>query len=97
MIGQRDHMQDIREVAEQHYWEELRKRWGALLSYRYIGRQFSAMNAVDDGPVVLRHDMRNPSGGVMVAPLAIICPGGGGNSDLETVPKPRDPLAPDPR
>ena len=68
--------------------EELRNRWGALLSYRYIGRQFSAMNNVDDNAVALRHDMRNPSGGVMVAPLAIICPGGGSGSDLDSVPNP---------
>jgi hypothetical protein len=81
-------MRDIREVDAEHYWEELRQRWGALLSYRYIGRQFSAMNNVDDSVVTLRHDMRNPAGGVMVAPLAITCPGGGTGSDLETVPNP---------
>lgn len=81
-------MRDIREVDTEHYWEELRQRWGALLSYRYIGRQFSSMNNVEDNAVALRHDMRNANGGVMVAPLAIICPGGGGGSDLEMVPNP---------
>ncbi len=81
-------VEDIRNVAAEDYGEELRNRWGALLSYRYIGRQFSAMNNVDDKAVALRHDMRNPSGGVMVAPLAIICPGGGSGSDLDSVPNP---------
>jgi hypothetical protein len=81
-------MQDIREFDADHYWEELRQRWGALLSYRYIGRQFSSMNNVEDNAVAIRSDMRNASGGVMVAPLAIICPGGGGGSDLEMVPNP---------
>jgi hypothetical protein len=81
-------VEDIRTVAAEDYWEELRQRWGALLSYRYIGRQFSSMNNVGDDAVALRHDMRNPTGGVMVAPLAIICPGGGTGSDLETVPNP---------
>ena len=81
-------MRDIRQVDADHYWEELRQRWGALLSYRYLGRQFSSMNNVADNAVALRHDMRNSTGGVMVAPLAIICPGGGGGSDLEMVPNP---------
>lgn len=82
-------MRDIREVDAEDYWEELRQRWGALLSYRYIGRQFSAMNKVADNAVTLRQDMRNTTGGVMVAPLAIICPSGGDTgSDLETVPNP---------
>jgi hypothetical protein len=81
-------VQDIREVGAEDYWGELRRRWGALLSYRYIGRQFSEMNVVEDLPVALRHDMRNRSGGVMAAPLAIICPSSGSGSDLETVPNP---------
>ena len=85
----RDHeVEDIRNVAAEDYWEELRSRWGALLSYRYIGRQFSVMNNVADNAVALRHDMRNAAGGVMVAPLAIICPPGATGSDLETVPNP---------
>ena len=80
---------DIREIDADRYWEELRLRWGALLSYRYIGRKFSAMNSgVTDESVALRHDMRNALGGIMAAPLAITCPGGGGPSDLEAVPNP---------
>jgi hypothetical protein len=81
-------LRDIREVGEEDYWSELRQRWGALLSYRYIGRQFSSMNNVADAAVTLRHDMRNPAGGIMAAPLAITCPGGGGRSDLQAVPNP---------
>jgi hypothetical protein len=81
-------MQDIREVSADDYWAELRRRWGALLSYRYIGRQFSSMNNVVDAAVTLRHDMRNAAGGIMAAPLAITCPGAGGKSDLEAVPNP---------
>jgi hypothetical protein len=81
-------LRDIREVGDEEYWAELRSRWGALLSYRYIGRQFASMNNVADASVTLRHDMRNPAGGIMAAPLAIACPGGGGSSDLEAVPNP---------
>jgi hypothetical protein len=80
-------VRDIREVSDEEYWAELRSRWGALLSYRYIGRQFSSMNNVADATVRLRHDMRNAAGGIMAAPLAISCPGGG-SSDLEAVPNP---------
>ena len=79
---------DIRQVGADNYWEELRKKWGALLSYRYIGRQFSSMNKVADASVAIRHDMRNPAGAVMIAPLAIIAPAGGSGSDLEMVPNP---------
>jgi hypothetical protein len=83
-------VEDIRNTATDDYWEELRQRWGALLSYRYIGRQFSSMNdGVTDNTVTLRHDMRNAAGGVLVAALAITSPGGGGGqSDLEAVPNP---------
>jgi hypothetical protein len=81
-------VQDIRNVSDAEYWAELRRKWGALLSYRYIGRQFSSMNNVDDTAVTLRHDMRNAAGGIMAAPLAITCPGAGGKSDLEAVPNP---------
>jgi hypothetical protein len=82
-------VKDIREVPREEYWQELRERWGALLSYRYIGKQFSGMNTVEDAPVRLRHDMRNPSGGIMLSPIAITCPGGGGGkTDLEAVPNP---------
>jgi hypothetical protein len=88
-------VRDIREVATPDYWEELRQRWGALLSYRYIGRQFSSMNSnATDTTVRLRHDMRNAAGGVLVAALAITCPGGGAEDkdkpggDLVTVPNP---------
>ena len=80
---------DIRGTDEQHYWDELRQKWGALLSYRYIGRKFATMNSgVTDETVRLRRDMRNALGGIMAAPLAITCPGGGGPSDLEAVPNP---------
>jgi hypothetical protein len=38
--------------------------------------------------MVLRHDMRNPLGGVMVAPLCIFTPEAGGMNDDEFVPNP---------
>jgi acyl-coenzyme A thioesterase PaaI-like protein len=41
-----------------------------------------------DGTVKLRHDMRNPSGGLMFAPLNISAPESGHMSDLEAVPNP---------
>ena len=82
-------MRDIREVPAEEYWDELRRRWGGLLSYRYIGAQFSSMNAnVPDPSVAIRSDMRNPAGGIMTAPLSICAPGGIARSDLEAVPNP---------
>src|SRR5688572_13321816 len=84
-------LRDIRELSdnEQAYAEELRRRWGGLLSYRYIGRQFSSMDVGDfDDTVTLRHDMRNATGGILLAVLGISAPEGGAMSDLEAVPNP---------
>lgn len=84
-------LRDIRDLTDQQeaYAEELRRRWGGLLSYRYIGRRYASMDprAVDD-TVTLRHDMRNPTGGLLFAVLGISAPESGHMSDLEAVPNP---------
>ncbi|CAN5513850.1 hypothetical protein BH09ACT7_BH09ACT7_07400 [soil metagenome] len=83
--------QDIRELAgdPDAYAAELRSRWGSLLSYRYIGRTYDSMDlGPTDNTVTLRHDMRNPTGGLLLAVLGIASPEGGHMSDLEAVPNP---------
>jgi hypothetical protein len=82
---------DIRELTAdtEAYRAELKKRWSALLSYRYIGRNHGSMNLGPiDNTVTLRHDMRNAAGGLMVAPIAISSPEGGGQTDMVAVPNP---------
>jgi hypothetical protein len=82
---------DIRELAGQPeaYAAELRRRWGGLLSYRYIGRNYSQMDIGPvDNTVTLRRDMRNATGGLLLAVLGIASPEGGHMSDLEAVPNP---------
>jgi hypothetical protein len=84
-------LRDIRELAgdPDAYAAELRRRWGGLLSYRYIGRSYASMDlGPADDTVTLRHDMRNPAGGILLAVLGIASPEGGGMSDLEAVPNP---------
>jgi hypothetical protein len=85
-------MKDIRDLKEDRdlYAAELERRWTGLLSYRYIGRRFGSMDvgAEGDNTVNVRHDFRNAMGGLMVAPIAICSPEGGGRSDLEAVPNP---------
>jgi len=84
-------LKDIRELTAdpKAYADELEKRWSGLLSYRYIGRNHGAMNTgVEDNTVTLRHDMRNAAGGLLVSPLSISSPEGGGQSDLDSVPNP---------
>jgi hypothetical protein len=83
-------LKDIREVTDpKAYAAELEHRWTNLLTYRYIGRSSSSMNTgPEDNTVTLRHDMRNSTGGLMVAPLSITSPEGGGRSDLVAVPNP---------
>jgi hypothetical protein len=82
---------DIRELTDdtEAYREELKTRWSALLSYRYIGRNHGSMNTGPvDNTVTLRHDMRNAAGGLMVSPISIASPEGGGSTDLVAVPNP---------
>ena len=84
-------VRDIRELTDspEAYAAELRKRWGGLLSYRYIGRKYASMDlGVEDNTVTIRRDMRNPTGGLMLAVLSIAAPEGGHMSDLEAVPNP---------
>ncbi len=81
---------DIRELAgdADAYRDELYRRWTGLLSYRYIGRNHSAMNLGEvDNTVTIRRDMRNETGGIMVAPLAIASPEGC-QTDMVAVPNP---------
>lgn len=67
----------------------MRRRWGGLLSYRYLGRRYPAMDLgqVDD-TVTLRRDMRNAAGGLLLSVVGIVSPESGGLSDLEAVPNP---------
>jgi len=86
-----DVLKDIRELKgdPKAYAEELERRWTGLLSYRYIGRNHGSMNLGPvDNTVTLRRDMRNPAGGLLVAPLSISSPEGDVGSDLVTVPNP---------
>ncbi len=85
-----DQLRDIRELANDPdgYRDELYRRWTGLLSYRYIGRKHSSMNIGEvDNTVVIRRDMRNEAGGIMVAPLAISSPEGC-QTDMVAVPNP---------
>jgi acyl-coenzyme A thioesterase PaaI-like protein len=82
---------DIRELRDdpEAYATELRRRWGGLLSYRYIGRSWSSMDLGPTGnTVTLRSDMRRPDGAILLAVLGIAAPEGGGKSDLEAIPNP---------
>ena len=84
-------VRDIRELTDSPdaYAAELRARWGGLLSYRYIGRSYASMDlGPEDNTVTLRRDMRNPTGGLLLAVLGIASPEGGHMSDLEAVPNP---------
>lgn len=84
-------LRDIRELTDspEEYAAELRRRWGGLLSYRYIGRKHASMDLGDeDNTVGVRHDMRNGAGGLLFAVLGIAAPESGHMSDLEAVPNP---------
>lgn len=84
-------LREIRELRNDPaaYAAELQRRWGVLLSYRCIGRKYASMDTGPvDNTVTLRRDMRNSTGGLLVAPLSISSPEGAVGSDRETVPNP---------
>ena len=84
-------LRDIRELADspEEYAAELRRRWGGLLSYRYIGRSYAQMDLGPvDNTVTIRRDMRDGAGGLLLGMLGIASPEGGHMSDLEAVPNP---------
>ena len=84
-------VRDICELTDspEAYADELRRRWGGLLSYRYIGRSYASMDlGPEDNTVTIRRDMRDPTGGLLLAVLSIAAPEGGHMSDLEAVPNP---------
>jgi len=83
-------LRDIRELADDPaaYAAELNRRWGGLLSYRYLGRSHPSMDIAAQDTVAIRHDMRNPAGGLFLAVLGIVSPDSGLVSDLEAVPNP---------
>lgn len=79
---------DIRQGDPEQYWARLRSMMGTegLMTYWYLGRAF---NQIDDPDTMrLRRDMRNESGGIMAAPLAIAAPETGGWRDRDVVPVP---------
>ncbi len=81
-------VRDIREGPVEEYWDRLREMMGpgGLITYWYLGRAFN--QAVDPETVRLRRDMRNSTGGIMAAPLAIAAPETGGWRDREAIPAP---------
>jgi len=81
-------VRDIREGPVEEYWDRLREMMGpdGLITYWYLGRAFN--QAVDPETVRLRRDMRNSTGGIMAAPLAIAAPETGGWRDREVIPAP---------
>jgi hypothetical protein len=81
-------VRDIRDGPPEEYWDRLRSMMGpdGLMTYWYLGRAFNQYE--DPDTMRLRRDMRNPSGGIMAAPLAIAAPETGGWRDRDVIPAP---------
>ena len=66
---------DIRSAGADQHWNQFGEAWTALLTYRYLGKVSPGVDAgVEVETMPLRHDMRNPTGGVMAAPMVIASP-----------------------
>jgi hypothetical protein len=79
---------DIRDAPVDEYWNRFQQRWTGLLSYRYLGKSNATLDRGGGETMRLRHDMRNPVGGIMAAPLCIASPESGGMADDAYVPNP---------
>jgi acyl-coenzyme A thioesterase PaaI-like protein len=66
---------DIRQMTPEQHWKHFEKSWQALISYTYLGKGTPFLDlGVTEESMPLRHDMRNSTGGIMAAPLCILCP-----------------------
>lgn len=66
---------DIRSADSERHWDEFADAWNALLTYRYLGKVSPGIDAgVDIETMPLRHDMRNPTGGVLASPMVVAAP-----------------------
>jgi acyl-coenzyme A thioesterase PaaI-like protein len=66
---------DIRVMTPEEHWKHFEKSWKALISYTYLGKGTPFLDTgVTEESMPLRHDMRNATGGIMAAPLCILCP-----------------------
>lgn len=68
---------DIRAVAASggDHWDAFGEAWTALLTYRYLGKVSPGVDSgVEIETMPLRHDMRNPTGGVLATPMVIAAP-----------------------
>jgi hypothetical protein len=66
---------DIRAMTPEEHWKHFEKSWTALKSYTYLGKGTPYLDiGVEKETMPLRHDMRNSTGGIMAAPLCILCP-----------------------
>ncbi len=66
---------DIRDAGSEQHWDHFEAAWTALLTYRYLGKEAPGIDAgVEVETMPLRHDMRDPAGGVMAGPMVIASP-----------------------
>jgi len=82
---------DLRDaVSADEFWNRLNAAMGqdGLISYRYIGRKGARIHGLPHDSVALRRDMRNSTGGIMAAPIAIGIAETGGFTDFNALPAP---------
>ena len=81
---------DLTKAPADQFWRRFQNMLGAegLLTYRYLGRRTRALHDVPHDSMKLRRDMRNATGGLMAAPLAIATAEAGGRTDRDSVPAP---------
>jgi hypothetical protein len=81
---------DLRKSSQEDFFKNLHEAMGqnGLLTYRYLGRRSQTIHKLDYEGMLIRRDMRNASGGLKAAPLAIASAEAGGWTDYTAVPAP---------
>ena len=77
----------MQNVAEGEFWERFAQVMGSpdgLMTYRYLNCHQDPVSL--EGHMDIRRDMRNPSGGLMAAPISIAMAEGRGDDDAVPAP-----------
>jgi hypothetical protein len=84
--------EELQNASAAEFWRKFEQVMGGpdgLMTYRYLGTHADLASGGREGGMNIRRDMRNPAGGLMAAPLAIVLADMGGvHGDAVSIPAP---------
>lgn len=83
---------ELQNSSADEFWQKFEEIMGGpdgLMTYRYLGTYADLATGGREGGMNIRRDMRNPAGGLMAAPMAIVLADMGGvHGDAVSIPAP---------